>query len=337
MAVQEMLMVKPGISLDSIVQYANVIQDVCKDYNVTHPTFNPDVAGELVFHQDTFPGVYRFDMSDFALGQMCAKIGVPAKYIKKCFSTGRIDLASENMNSWLNEHDGSFLIRCWEDKVRGVLSQRFMTFDAPEILESVSNVAKDSMGDWSVAGFVLNPFRLHVRLISQQRFPIGGEDLFPGIMIDSSDVGRSTLSVNMFIFKQICTNGLSVSKLDFELFKQRHIGISLPEFQEDFRKAVAKIPDAISSSLDFLRGAISSSPKILIPDEDSELYDGFVKQVQHDTTLGDESARKVISLMQEKYTPTVWGLVNSVTEVAQDFTLERRLELERIAGDLLAA
>ena len=44
---------------------------------------------------------------------------------------------------------------------------------------------------------------------------------------------------------------------------------------------------------------------------------------------------KVISLMEEKYNRTQWGLINSITEVAQDFTLERRVELEKIAGRML--
>ena len=41
--------------------------------------------------------------------------------------------------------------------------------------------------------------------------------------------------------------------------------------------------------------------------------------------------------MKPKYEDNIWGLINSITEVAQDFTLERRLELERIAGNLLVA
>ena len=41
--------------------------------------------------------------------------------------------------------------------------------------------------------------------------------------------------------------------------------------------------------------------------------------------------------MQTKYEDNRWGLINGITEVAQDFTLERRLELEKIAGSLLVA
>jgi hypothetical protein len=39
--------------------------------------------------------------------------------------------------------------------------------------------------------------------------------------------------------------------------------------------------------------------------------------------------------MNVKYAPTKWGLINGITEVAQDFTLETRLQLEEIAGNML--
>ena len=52
--------------------------------------------------------------------------------------------------------------------------------------------------------------------------------------------------------------------------------------------------------------------------------------------MSDESTGKVIQLMQDgTYNRNRWGLINSITQVAQDFTLERRIELERIAGGML--
>lgn len=63
----------------------------------------------------------------------------------------------------------------------------------------------------------------------------------------------------------------------------------------------------------------------------------LIDNVRLQTRLNEEGAKKVVSLMSEKYSNNLWGLVNGITEVAQDYTLERRLELEQIAGNLLAA
>ena len=39
--------------------------------------------------------------------------------------------------------------------------------------------------------------------------------------------------------------------------------------------------------------------------------------------------------MYNNYSVSRWGFINAVTEVAQDYTLERRIELENAAGKLL--
>ena len=41
-------------------------------------------------------------------------------------------------------------------------------------------------------------------------------------------------------------------------------------------------------------------------------------------------------LKEEKYgKPSVWSLINVMTEVAQDYTLDTRIDIEREAGRLL--
>jgi len=51
--------------------------------------------------------------------------------------------------------------------------------------------------------------------------------------------------------------------------------------------------------------------------------------------LSQEAAQKVLTVQEEKYPDTYWGVINAITEVAQDYTLERRLEIERAAGNML--
>jgi hypothetical protein len=68
-----------------------------------------------------------------------------------------------------------------------------------------------------------------------------------------------------------------------------------------------------------------------------EDMDDFISRIRSITNLPESSAVKVIDLMKTKYDSTRFGLINGITEVAQDFTLEKRLDLERIAGNLLVA
>lgn len=43
-----------------------------------------------------------------------------------------------------------------------------------------------------------------------------------------------------------------------------------------------------------------------------------------------------IDLMFEKYGRTQWGLINILTELSQKFTLDKRIEIETFAGNLIA-
>ena len=63
----------------------------------------------------------------------------------------------------------------------------------------------------------------------------------------------------------------------------------------------------------------------------------FVERIKLKTKLSDDGVSKVFQFMTDKYGFSKWGFVNSLTEVAQDYTLERRIEIEKIAGDVLMA
>ena len=74
--------------------------------------------------------------------------------------------------------------------------------------------------------------------------------------------------------------------------------------------------------------------RIFLVKEDIE---ELLEDIKETTKLSDEAATKVIEYMVQKYDKTQWGLINGITEVAQEFTLERRIELETLAGNMLVA
>ena len=332
---------KKRISFDDLYHDSLEIQSLCTDYTVSNVTDKnmrlcPE-SGHLLYKADETPfepAVNRnVGMTRYAMSQLCNKLGVPIRYLEKCFDAGMLDLASENVNAWLADYNKNLFIREYAGKVRGVLSDRYMTLDTPEIMEVISSVIPSS--EYSTKGYFLSPERFHARIVQNEMMRINGEDLFAGIQIDSSDVGRSTLQVRFMIFKQVCTNGLCISKGGGVLFEQRHIGISVDEFHSEFRDSMSRIPILMSNAVSLIEEARKPDHKYAVGHfTESELAD-FTERMKLKTRLSDESMSKVISMMTEKYSPTRWGLINSITEVAQDFTLERRVELEKIAGDLL--
>ena len=329
------------VSFDDLYQKSLDIQSLCTDYSVSNVTDKnmrlcPE-SGHLLYKPDENPfepsGSRNVGMTRYAMSQLCNKLGVPVRYLEKCFDAGMLDLASENVNAWLAEHNKNLFIREYDGRIRGILSDRYMTLDTPNIMEVISSVVNSS--EYSTKGFFLSPERFHARIVQNTMMNIAGEDLFAGIQIDSSDVGRSTLQVRFMIFKQVCTNGLCISKGGGVLFEQRHIGISIDDFYSEFKESMSRIPVLMENAKELIEEARNDSQGFAVPYYNESHMKEFVERVKLKTRLSDESMSKVISMMTEKYSPTRWGLINSITEVAQDFTLERRVELEKIAGDLL--
>ena len=322
--------------ISTLILKANKIQDGCHDYNVSKVTLRKMrfSDGELSFIDD-LSGIERYPMSHYALSQLGSKIGVPANYLQKCIDSGRIDLASDNVNSWLEDYGKDLFIREYNGHIRGILSSKYSVCDTPDILKVLQDTV--DLNTYKVKGSFLNEERLHLRLVGKEMLPIDGEDLFPGIFIDSSDIGRSILTVKFGIYKQVCTNGLVIARAGGTLFEQKHIGISTDDFYEGLVASLKNIDVLSEHAVEWVQSAKHRDNHWSVMSKYEDDIQAFIDQIRQQTNLSNESAGKVIDLMQNRYGDNRWGYINAITEVAQDFTLERRLELERIGGNLLAA
>lgn len=205
--------------------------------------------------------------------------------------------------------------------------------DAPDIVDVVIDTFG---GSYLLKGMYISPERMHLRIVQKEMLNIEGEDLFAGITIDSSDVGRSTLSVRFFIYKQMCTNGMCISQDMGNIFTQRHIGLTKDEFYSELTGNISRIPLVTESIMGLILQASSNgSSEVSYNKFDDSRKGRFVSRIRALTKLSEDSVEKVIDTMYNSYSVTPWGFINSLTEVAQDFTLERRIELEEFAGRLL--
>lgn len=326
-------------SFDDIYNEAEEIDSKCSDYVVEKANTDnflysiEEGMNKIAFN--TNEGLSRLSsISSFALSQLCNKIGVPYQYMKRCLKTNKPVLAEKNINSWIDSYEKDLFVREYDNHIRGILTPRYSVFDTHEILEVMSDVFP--IDDFNIKGYFLSPERFHVRFVSPEPLDIPEEDLFPGISIDSSDVGRSHLRVNFFIWKQVCTNGLIVPKKFGMLYAKRHMGIESSEFREELKHSLDSVEPLIAKVTESIKNTASISLEDTFRDEKS--LDKLIESVMKSTGMKENGAKKVISLVQnETYPMNKWGLINSITEVAQDYTLEKRIDIERVAGDLLVA
>lgn len=334
---KEMLMLSKDVEdLDKILKKAQVIKKNSSDYII-----NKEDVRNMLFTEDGSLNFLTSNKENMtvnigrnALCQLCNKIKVPVKYMDNCIEIGRTDLVQENINTWIKElnNNSDYLARIYKDNnLRGLLTSSYSIFDSDEILDIVAN--EINLNEYEIKGHLLNEERLHLRIVKKD--PIGVEkdkDLFAGFTIDSSDVGRNTLTVRYFIFKQICTNGLIMKRFNSNLLSQIHRGITKDKFRESFVNSLSLIDDLTDEAIELINNAGNNS----IPHFDSiKDYDKFISKVQDKTELPKSIIDKAIDIMDEKYDQTAWGLINGLTELAQGKNFENRLNIETLASNIL--
>lgn len=329
--------------LNEVLEKALGISERCTDYNVSKASpktmrLNDDLS--LVYKADG--GVEReCSFSKFALSQFGSKIGVPANYLEKCVNNGRPEIAQYNVNAWLDGFNKPLFIREYQDEngndtIRGVLSDRYAICDTPDIIDGIDRVL--DLERFKIKGSFVAPDRFHLRVAERTKMKVSGEDLFGGLSIDSSDVGRSTLRVNFLVYKQICTNGLIVSKGSTQLFKQKHIGITADAFKLGLEEGFEMFPKICASVEKSIEKTRNCSNMFNFSYEDDEQLADLVKGIQKQTSLSPVMSRNVVDIMNSgRYEDNRWGYINALTEVAQMLTLEKRINLEDYAGRLLVA
>ena len=329
---------KNGTAIETLVDQANEIKENSIDYIVPqreHSTtrFKVDCSRpELLFKPEKGKKL-DMGMSEFAFRSLCTN-GVPAAYIDKCMMNNRANLAEKNMNSWLKDYTSPLFVRTSYGHVRGVLTTKYSAYDADRMMADVQDIMGDIEDRYEIKQSLLNEERLHLRFVAKDPLDVEGEDLFPGFTIDSSDVGRSCLEVNAIIWKKVCTNGLMLPKKFEALLLQRHMGIEFPDLRKEFLDSIDKIEPLIAKMEE---SVIETAKKPLVLQFDNSAEQAASEQKLHrELGLMLPEARRVLEILKtDTYPENRWGLINAITEAAQTYTLERRIELERAAGKLL--
>lgn len=316
---KELFIMEEVIALDTnwtkLVEQAREIQNDCSDVIAKANTLRMNDELNLIFGDKKMP------MSAYATSGLCGKLKIPVVYFNRC-ATEFPELAAQNINKWLSDDPRELMLRTYKDSIRGCLSASYSKFDAPEILDAMDDALH--MENYKVKGSFINEERLHVRIIEKNMLPIEGEDLFAGFTLDSSDIGRSGLYVRFFIYKQVCTNGLVLPKSSGELFRQKHIGIS----SEEFKKGLIEGFESFNEIKNEVVEMIKRNKQIPTGEDIEDL-------IKNRLNVTDEVVDEILMLADTSYDRSKWGIINGITEVAQKFSLERRLQLEQIAGEML--
>lgn len=321
------------ITLLDLAEKAREIGKGWKDNTVINESGrNFEITDDLKLQIINDRGVEKsMDMTYTAFSQLCTRLGVPAQYLRKCAKTGKMDLVRENIRGWADKNCGNFVVREHGGVARSVVSTDYTPYTSDKILRALSHTVDKKR--FVPEGVYLSTDRLHVRMVDFNPLPIKGESspLYAGFCVDSSDVGRGSLNMKFFIYRLACTNGLMVSKGGGTLFRLHHVGERMTESKiEKFAHSMRDIDRITGQTVEIIGD--NQNRKLSYVEAEA-----LLEAVKGKLSLSEIAVEKMRFLMSKDgaYDMSRWGLINSLTEVAQKYTLDTRIDIENFAGDML--
>ena len=292
-----------------------------------------------------------FDIHKHALGQMAAKMNIPAKYLRNLVEGDQWQrwLALNILNEHMSHAEKRYLVRTVEGNVKGFLSDSYRRYDSLDIYRAfiegmhVNNGAIVNALNGETKSF-LEAIQPEVRHIETPNNGI--VFLTFGAQIRNSDYGSSMLEVRNYTMQPVCLNGMTRQSV----ISQMHLGSVLPEnieLAEDTMKSqtetmklqvrdairgmfseqainaeVLKIQEASNDLIENVDKTIEKLPKQHINDEEKDsLANIFMSRRKEDGVIGK---------------PTRWSLAQGVAAVARNSENgERSRELMEFAGSIL--
>jgi hypothetical protein len=305
--------------------------------------------------------------SDHAHTQIAEKTQIPQRFYDR-LRTDFPALLANNVNTLFGQGADRRLIRVAEGRVRAVLSDRYRALDSYDLVMKVADraiehnaqvvdaqlterrmflrltlpYAKEKVGELTQAVRAAYANDTHTRGAWGQakELALDADYVVPGLIVSNSDVGAGSFRVEPYVLRLVCMNG-AIGEYSL---KQIHIGEKLELGEVIFSDQTRSLsdqalwskvadtidatfrPDSFRAMLDQMKGAQNIALPKVVP---------VVDVVARDLGLSEERKASLLSYFAAEG-PTLYGLVQGVTRIAQDApTADAQTDVERYAGGLL--
>ena len=241
--------------------------------------------------------------------------------------------------------------------LRAVVSDRFKTFDHPDLLEAVLPTLIESDAEWKTVTANLTDKRLYLRLKSESITGQGasvGDAMAQGIVIYNSETGHGSISIAQLVWTLICLNGmettnksrsthLTSARAESEVYKMltdeskaldnlalasklRDIAAAYASremFEEVLEQMRAAADDRVVNGMDAAQPAVQALGTVLklTKSETSSVFDGLLRTVQQDGYRNQPLSRAT--------------MVNAVTAAARNAAPDDVGDWHRLGGKVL--
>lgn len=291
-------------------------------------------------------------LTHWAFGQLCARIGAPAGYLRDLPAT----LAAQNVNHGLArlslDKANEKVARCMFHQ-NGSLVLRALTTDSYQRVWNYE--VAERLLDMEAQGWVPATPTINIMVEGQTSLYVSDHDMFAfirhndrtiaeagsdqplyrGAIVFNSEVGSSTLGVMRFLYREVCGNAIIWDASNVTEIRLRHVG----SIRDKFGAYAAELRDYIDSSADNEEAKIKNAKYKLIADTKEEVLDALFGKRSTGLSRKTLEASYDANVVDQDGDPrTVWGFVNGITRFSQQTPFaDERMKLDRAAGKLMEA
>jgi hypothetical protein len=304
---------------------------------------NPPINSVKVGHE-------YFEIGNHMHNQLAARLKVPGRFYDR-MRTNHPDILQYTVNELLEREPERRMIRTLDGTARAFLSDRYKRIDHDLIAGSAYQALMESGQEIQVASSNITPSRMYIKaLFPRLQGEVKVNDLVQaGVIITNSEVGLGSFEIKPFVYRLVCTNGMTVPMNDKDMnIKRRHIGAKIG----DLPGFVIPSDETIAAETKALQLEIKDTINAMA---DGSIFEYVLHKMQASSNTAESSdVEQTIEVLGKAYglseaeqsgmltnlikdsDITQWGFVNSITALANDNdSYDRASDLESIGGMLL--
>ncbi|AFY97101.1 DUF932 domain-containing protein [Chamaesiphon minutus] len=333
---------KTGRTIVELAQELLEQQETKRDFHASTKSLTMVPSGK--FQLETTSGLELMPATAYAHAQMASKLSIPKVYYDRMMRQSP-DLLAENVNHWLDERqDETSLIRTLRGQMRAFLSSRYRIVDNHEILAMVLPELSEMGSGIKIASCQVTDERMYLKVINTdiEAAIAVGDPVQAGFILSNGEIGNSSISVEPFIMRLACTNGLILKD---KKQRKNHAGRSAENSDLYAIDTIQAIDDAFKLKVrDLVRNAISISTfQEAVADMQGARYNPItgnpVKAVEvtaRSIGLSENESGLVLKHLIDAGDLSQFGMLNAVTRTAEDIgSYDRATEVERLGSSVL--
>jgi len=336
-----------GLTLPELAEQLKRQKETKKDF------MSPSDHLEMALNAD---GKFEVQVADFGAYEVNdlfhQQVGTHYQIPKPYYERIRKDypeLLETTLNAHLQRTKDKRLVRTLDGTARAFLSASYRPLDNVDLALNAVIPAVGDMLETMRFEAQITDTRMYIKMIMKQvqGEVTKGDIVEAGVMIKNSEVGFSSLSIEPFVNRIVCMNGLVIPDLGMRKFHAGKRNLELSAAQELLiSDRTRQLQDAglWSQVRDLITATTNqkSFEAMLLPMQEAAGRE--IEQKPQDAVEvvsgwyefnEDEQDRLLDNLIKGK-DYTHWGMVNAITAMAHDEEdYDRATELQSLGGDLL--